>query len=216
MARTSRTPSQVGTITVIGESSVGSGVRRVEAYVGIEAMRYLATERALVAQLTDSLKVPADQLPDRVGSLIERLRVAERELARLRAAQVLSSAGALASAAQDLNGVQIVTAEAPAGVGGNELRSLALDVRGRLRASDPAIVLLASAAESGGAAFVAAVNEAGQAAGLAAGQLVRTFAPVLGARGGGKADLAQGAGGDAANLDAAFAAVRAELAAPRT
>ena len=98
--------------------------------------------------------------------------------------------------------------QAPDGVGGNDLRSLALDVRGRLRHGEPAVVLLASAAEGGGAAFVAAVNDAGQAAGLSAGDLVRTFAPVLGARGGGKADLAQGAGGDASRLADAFEAVK--------
>ena len=108
--------------------------------------------------------------------------------------------------------VQLVAAEAPAGVSGSDLRSLALDVRGRLRNGDPAVVLLASPAEGGGAAFVAAVNDAGQAIGIKAGELVRTLAPVLGARGGGKADLAQGAGGDAAKLGAAFAAVKAQLA----
>ena len=73
------------------------------------------------------------------------------------------------------------------------------------------MVLLASPAPAGGVAFVAAVNDAGQAAGLNAGELVRTFAPVLGARGGGKADLAQGAGGDAAKVADAFAAVRTRL-----
>jgi alanyl-tRNA synthetase len=93
-------------------------------------------------------------------------------------------------------------------VGGNDLRSLALDVRGRLRAGDPAVVLLASAVDGGGVTFVAAVNDAGQAAGLAAGEIVRSFAPVLGARGGGKADVAQGAGGDAAKLPDALAAVK--------
>jgi alanyl-tRNA synthetase len=75
------------------------------------------------------------------------------------------------------------------------------------------VVLLASPAEGGGVTFVAAVNDAGQTSGLKAGDLVRTFAPVLGARGGGKADVAQGAGGDAGKLGAAFAAVRAELSA---
>jgi alanyl-tRNA synthetase len=73
------------------------------------------------------------------------------------------------------------------------------------------VVLLASAADGGGVAFVAAVNEAGQTRGIKAGDLVRAFAPVLGARGGGKPDLAQGAGGDAGRLDDAFATVRAEL-----
>jgi alanyl-tRNA synthetase len=82
-----------------------------------------------------------------------------------------------------------------------------------LRPSDPGVVVLASAQDGGGVAFVAAVNDAGRAAGLSAGDLVKQFAPALGARGGGKPDLAQGAGGDAAKLDAAFAAVKAVLSA---
>jgi alanyl-tRNA synthetase len=104
-----------------------------------------------------------------------------------------------------------VAAEVPAGVSGNDLRALALDVRGRLRPGDPAAVLLASSNDAGAVAFVAAVNPAGVDAGLNAGELVRTFAPVLGAKGGGKPDLAQGAGGDAAKLSDALAAVRARL-----
>jgi|KBSSwiStaDraftv2_1062776.scaffolds.fasta_scaffold02497_13 alanyl-tRNA synthetase len=202
--------SQVGAITVLGESSVGSGVRRIEAFVGIEAMRYLAKERALVAELTDSLKVPAEQVPARVSALLERLKEVERELDKLRVGAVLESAGSLAAGVEQVGAVQYVGATAPAGVAGNDLRTLAMDVRGRLRGTDPAVVLLASPGENG-VAFVAAVNEAGQAAGLNAGNLVKTFAPVLGARGGGKADLAQGAGGEAANLPAAFAAAKAAL-----
>ena len=205
--------SQVGTITLIGEKSVGSGVRRVEAYVGIEAMRYLAAERALVAELTDSLKVPADQLRDRVASLVEQLRTAERELDKLRAAQVLEQAGTLAAAAETVGAVRLVASAVPAGVTGNDLRTLATDVRGRLPQDAPAVVLLASPDDKGGAAFVAAVNKTGQDAGVAAGDVVKTFAPVLGARGGGKADLAQGAGGEADRLDEAFTAVRGHFAA---
>jgi alanyl-tRNA synthetase len=126
---------------------------------------------------------------------------------------VLSSAGSLAAAAEQVGAVQFVAAEAPAGVSSNDLRALALDVRGRLRPGDPAVVLLASPTDKGGVAFVAAVNDAGQGAGLKAGEIVQVFAPRLGARGGGKADLAQGAGGDPAKLDDAFTAVRAHLSA---
>ena len=89
--------SQIGTVTIIGESSIGSGVRRVEAYVGLDAMRYLATERAIVSQLSETLKAKPAELPDRVAAMVERLRSAERELASLRAAQVLASAGPLAA-----------------------------------------------------------------------------------------------------------------------
>ncbi len=204
--------SVIGMIKLLGEASIGSGVRRVEALVGMDAFHYLAREHVLVQSLATEFKAKPEQLPERINNVLDRLKTAERELDRLRVAQVLASAGSLAAAAEDIGGVQLVAAEAPAGVTGSDLRSLAMDVRARLRPADPAVVLLASAADAG-VRFVASVNDAGQGAGLGAGELVRTFAPVLGARGGGKADLAQGAGGDSAQLGAAFAAVRAHLSA---
>jgi alanyl-tRNA synthetase len=203
--------SVIGMVKLLGEASIGSGVRRVEALVGLDAFRYLAREHTLVQSLAGEFKAPPDELPERINGVLERLKAAERELGKLRVGQVLASAGTLAAAADTVNGVQLVAAEAPPGVGGNDLRSLVLDVRARLRSGDPAVVLLASPVDGGGVAFVAAVNEAGQSAGLAAGELVRAFAPVIGARGGGKGDLAQGAGGDASKLSDAFAAVRAAL-----
>jgi alanyl-tRNA synthetase len=204
--------SVIGMIKLLGERSIGAGVRRVEGLVGLDAFRYLAREHVLVSQLSEEFKAQPEELPERIGAVLDRLKGAERELEKLRAAAVLSSAGSLAATAEQVGGVQFVAAAAPGGIAGNDLRSLALDVRGRLRHGDPAVVLLASPSDAGGVAFVAAVNEAGQAAGLKAGDLVRTFAPVLGARGGGKADVAQGAGGEAAKLADAFAAVRAHLA----
>ncbi|WP_375475268.1 alanine--tRNA ligase [uncultured Jatrophihabitans sp.] len=205
--------SVIGMVKLLGESSIGAGVRRVEALVGMDAFRYLAREHVLVTQLAGEFRAQPDELPERIDGVLGRLKSAERELDKLRAAAVLSSAGTLAGQAESVGAVQFVAAQAPAGVGGNDLRALALDVRGRLRHGDPAVVLLASPDDKGGAAFVAAVNDAGQSSGLTAGEIVRAFAPVLGARGGGRADLAQGAGGDAAKLDDAFAAALAAVSA---
>src|SRR5699024_9031405 len=99
--------SQIGPLSVIGDSSVGSGLRRVEAYVGIDAMRHLATERALVAQLADQLKVPPAELPHRVADMAQRLRAAEKELQRLHSEAVLASAGALVESAEDVGGTAL-------------------------------------------------------------------------------------------------------------
>jgi alanyl-tRNA synthetase len=203
--------SVIGMIKLLGERSIGSGVRRVEGLVGLDAFRYLAREHVLVSQLAEEFKAQPEELPERIGTVLDRLKNAERELDKLRAAAVLASAGDIAANAEQVAAVQFVAAQAPPGVGGSDLRSLALDVRNRLRHGDPAVVLLAAPNPAGGVAFVAAVNEAGQAAGITAGAIVQTFAPAIGARGGGKADLAQGAGGDAAKLADAFAAVRAVL-----
>jgi alanyl-tRNA synthetase len=201
----------IGMVKLLGEASIGSGIRRVEGLVGLDAFRFLAREHVLVSQLANDLKAQPEELPERIAATLDKLKAAERELDTLRVSAVLASAGSLAATAEQVGSVQFVAAEAPPGVGGNDLRVLALDVRGRLRHPDPAVVLLASAAEGGGVAFVVAVNDAGQGAGFAAGDIARQFAPVLGARGGGKADLAQGAGGDGARLPAAFEAARDAL-----
>jgi alanyl-tRNA synthetase len=203
--------SQVGAITLIGEASVGAGVRRVEAYVGLEALRYLGTERALLNSVSETLKVPSAEVPDRVAALVERLKTVEKELERGRVAAVLASAGSLVEQAQEVNGVQLVAVSAPAGVAGNDLRTLATDIRNRLDQARSAVVVLTSDVD-GAAHFVASVNQAGQQAGLSAGALVKEFAPVLGARGGGKADLAQGAGGDPAKAEEALRTVQRSLA----
>ncbi len=206
-----RGSAQIGTVALTGESSVGSGSRRVEAVVGLEGFRYLARERDLVRQLSELLKTPQDNLAERVSGMLARLREVDRELADLRGQQTLAAAGQLASSATDLDGVALVTG-APAGLGGGDLRTLALDVRGRLAADRPAVVLLAS--ESGGkVALVAALNPAAQSAGLSADDVLRAAAPPVGGRGGGKADVAQGGGTDPAGIPAALQAGEQAVAA---
>jgi alanyl-tRNA synthetase len=205
-----RGSAQIGTLAVTGESSVGSGARRVEAAVGLEGFRYLARERDLVRQLADLLKTPQDGLVDRVSGMLGRLRDADKELADLRAQQNLAAAGDLAAAARDLGGVAVVTG-APAGLSGGDLRSLALDVRGRL-GDKPAAVLLASAAD-GKVSLVATVNPAAQQRGLSANDLLRAATPAVGGRGGGKPDVAQGGGTDPAGIPAALAAAEQAIGA---
>ena len=85
--------SQVGLMAVNAESSVGSGIRRVEAFVGMEAFSQLAKERSLVLGLADTLKVQPDQLTTRVSRLVAQLKEAEREIAALKAKNLLSTLG---------------------------------------------------------------------------------------------------------------------------
>ncbi|MDQ3403131.1 MAG: alanine--tRNA ligase [Actinomycetota bacterium] len=201
--------SQIGPITVIGEASVGSGSRRLEAYVGIDAMRYLAKERALVQNLAAMLKVPDVEVPGRVEALIERLKGAEKELEKLRAGELLSSAGSLADQAEDLGGVALVALKVPDGIGGNDLRSLAIEVRNRLGAR-PGVVALFSA-DAGKVGFVVATTSSARDQGIASGKLVPSFAKAIDGRGGGKPDMAQGGGGNADGIGEAVNALRRAL-----
>jgi alanyl-tRNA synthetase len=198
-------------VKILSEASIGSGVRRVDALVGLDAFRFLAREHVLVSQLAETFKAQPEEIPERVHGVIERLRAAEKELERVRAAAVLAGAGELAAGAADVHGVAVVAAQAPDGVGGNDLRRLASDVRGRLDAGRPGVVVLASAAD-GRAAFVATVNDAGRAAGLSAGEVVRALAPAVEGRGGGKDDFAQGSGSNPGGIPAALDLARQAVA----
>ena len=203
--------AQIGPITILGEASVGSGVRRVEAYVGLDSFRHLAKERALMAGLASSLKVPSDEVPARVATLVERLRSAEKELERVRLSAARAAAGNAASTAEQVGKVRLVAQRMAAGMTAADLRSLVGDIRGRF-GSDPGVVVLLAEGADGGVPFVVAANQAAQDAGVRANDLVTAVAAAVGGRGGGKADLAQGSGKDPSGIEAALAAVRAELA----
>ena len=203
--------AQIGPITILGEASVGSGVRRVEAYVGLDSFRHLAKERALMAGLASSLKVPSDEVPARVATLVERLRAAEKELERVRLSAARAAAGNAASTAEQVGKVRLVAQRMAAGMTAADLRSLVGDIRGRF-GSDPGVVVLLAEGADGGVPFVVAANQAAQDAGVRANDLVTAVAAAVGGRGGGKADLAQGSGKDPSGIEAALAAVRAELA----
>ena len=197
--------AQIGPVSLLGEASVGSGVRRVEAYVGMDAYRHQARERALVSGLAASLKAPADELPDRVAALAAKLREAEKALEAMRAAKLASQAGDLVSSAEDLGGIRFLAHSVPGGAAG-DLRTMATDLRGRL-GEDAGVVFLTAPGQDK-VPFVIAVSRAAQDRGLKAGDLVKAISPALGARGGGKSDMAQGAGSDPAGVEAAVAALR--------
>jgi alanyl-tRNA synthetase len=202
---------QLGVIKLLSESSIGSGIRRVEALVGMDAFRFLAREHVLVSQLSEQFKARPEELPDRIGAVVERLRDAERELEKVRAGAVLASAGALAAGAEEIGGVSLVAAAAPDGVPGNDLRALASDVRGRLGARPGVVALFSATGDK--LSFVVATTEAARAQGLAAGKLVPSFAEAIGGRGGGKPDLAQGGGSKPDGVPAAVAALRSAIRA---
>jgi alanyl-tRNA synthetase len=206
--------AQIGPVTILGEASIGSGVRRVEAYVGLESFRHLAKERALMAGLASSLKVPSEEVPARVANLVDRLKAAEKELERARLATARAAATNAAAGAERIGNVRVVVQRMSAGMTAADLRSLVGDIRGKL-GSDPAVVALIAVTSEGDHStvpYAVAANQAAQDLGIHANELIKQLATAVDGRGGGKADLAQGSGKNPTGIDAALDAVRAQIA----
>ncbi|WOP17998.1 alanine--tRNA ligase [Raineyella sp. LH-20] len=199
--------SQIGLVAMTGESSIGSGIRRVEFLVGPQAFDHFAAERQLVLGLADTLRTQPDQLAERVARMAEQLKAAEKEIAAYRAKELLAAAGSFVDRAVRLGDVTLV-AETVEGVAAGDLRTLATEIRGRL-GETPAVVALVGGTEK--PAAVVATTAGARDLGLSAGDLIRLAVAALGGKGGGKPDLAQGGGTDAAGAPAALAAVRAAV-----
>lgn len=203
------TTAEIGVLNLLSEQSIGSGVRRVEALVSTDAFQQFAAERALVRELTDTLRVAPDQLTDRVAKLVAQLKDAEKQIAQLQSEKLLAGTDQLLSKAEQVGDVTLLATEVP-GVAGGDLRTLATDLRGRIPAGTPAVIALIGGADKP-AAIVATTEEA-RAKGLSAGALIRDLCATLGGRGGGKDDMAQGGGADASKAGDALAGVRAAVA----
>lgn len=198
--------AQLGLVKLLGESSIGSGVRRIEALVGVDAYNFLAREHTVVAQLQELVKGRSEELPEKVSAMLGKLKDAEKEIEKFRAEKVLQAAAGLAAGATDVRGVALVTGQVPDGTGADDLRRLVLDVRGRIQGGRPAVVALFTTV-NGKPLTVIATNEAARERGLKAGDLVRTAAKTLGGGGGGKPDVAQGGGQNPAAIGDAVASV---------
>ncbi|MFD4957568.1 alanine--tRNA ligase [Microbacterium sp. NPDC058389] len=205
------TSAEIGLINLVGESSVGASNRRVEALVGLDAFRSLAAERALVSQLTSSLKAPREQLPARIAELQANLKAAEKKIAAFEAKALGDRLPALAAAATRIGSTLVVAESLGSAASADDVRSLALQVRDRL-GSDAAVIALGAVVNDRPVVIVA-TNDAARAGGAKAGVLAKTAAGVLGGGGGGRDDVAQGGGTDAAALPAALTSVKDALGA---
>ena len=204
------TSAEIGSLSLLTESSVGSGNRRVEALVGLDSFNHLAAERTLVNQLTGLMKVQSSaDLPEKINQTLAKLKAAEKELAQLRREKLQAEAGKLLENAQTIGSVRVLAHNAGE-LDANGVRELALDLRSRF-GSEAAVVAVAGVS-NGRPVILVATTEGARAAGVKAGALVRVAAGVLGGGGGGKDDVAQGGGQDASKIGAALDAVRDAIA----
>jgi alanyl-tRNA synthetase len=199
---------QLGVVKLLGESSIGAGVRRVEALVGVDAYKFLAREHILLNSLTELIKGSrAEELPERISDMLNKMKEIEKELASVRSAQALSQVGDLAKSATVINGHTFIGSVMSDGVSGDDLRKIAIDLRSQSASS--VVALLSN--NDGKPVLVVAVSDQSQAAGVKAGALVKIGSTVLGGGGGGKDDFAQGGGTDVSKSLEAIAAISQSL-----
>jgi alanyl-tRNA synthetase len=199
---------QLGVVKLLGESSIGAGVRRVEALVGVDAYKFLAREHILLNSLTELIKGSrTDELPERISDMLNKMKEIEKELAAVRSAQALSQVGDLAKAATKINGHTFIGSVMSDGISGDDLRKIAIDLRSQN--ANSVVALLSN--NEGKPVLVVAVSDESRAAGVKAGALVKIGSTVLGGGGGGKDDFAQGGGTDAGKSLDAIAAISQSL-----
>lgn len=196
---------ELGIVKLLSESSIGAGVRRVEALVGRDAFGFLAREHLLLNSLTQLVKGSrVEELPAKIADLIERLRSVEKELAIFKIAQILASASSLVSKSEKISGLEVISAELEPDISGDDLRTIALDLRNRVTGG---VIVLASKGDERSTLVVACSNEA-VAIGIKAGALVKAGSQILGGGGGGKDDFAQGGGINHQEIASALSAIK--------
>ena len=201
---------QLGVVKLLSESSIGAGVRRVEALVGVDAYKFLAREHLLLNSLTQIIKgARVEELPERVNDLLEKIKEIEKELAAVRSAQALSAVSSIAESVTKAGQIDLITAVLSDGISGDDLRTIALDLRNRFATS--VIALISST--GGKSVLVVTASDAARAVGAKSGALVKIGSTILGGGGGGKDDFAQGGGTDATKAVEALAAITAAVSA---
>ena len=198
--------SQIGLVSLIGESSVGSGVRRIEAEVGIDALRSLISERNMLKRLSAELKAPQAELEQRFTETLNQLKSTQRALEELRLQSALASVGSLVASPQQIKGLSVISAVMNVD-SAEVLRQVALSARDRL--GEKSVVILGAVADQKPVVMVAIGKQAQSDAD--AGSIAKAAAAVLGGGGGGKPDFAQAGGSEVGKLEEALKVAKDQI-----
>ena len=202
------TTGHLGVIKFLSEGSVGTGVRRVEALVGSDAYSFLTREHILLNNIARNLKARPEELPERIDSLLLKLKDAEKELEKVRAGQLRNQLDSYLKTTE-IVGIELKTAVFPDGTSANDVREIVNELKSAI-ASKPGVVCAITSSQ-GKVSVVIAANEAAITKGLSAGDLLSKVANVLGGKGGGKPELAQGGGTNTAAIPQALELLAAEI-----
>jgi len=193
----------IGLFKIVAESGVASGVRRVEAVTGENALAYLQSLESSVQSAAASLKASPSELQGRIGQLLDQVKVLEKEVAALKGKLASSQGDELMAQAVDVKGIKVLAAKLE-GADAKTLRDTMDKLKDKLKT---AVIVLA--AVDGGKVQIAAGVTSDSVGKVKAGELVNFVAQQVGGKGGGKADMAMAGGTDASKVDAALASVQA-------
>jgi len=188
--------AQVGPVKILGESSIGANLRRIEALTGTEAIEGFRRDRALLERIAALVNASPAEAPDKVARMLDDLKAAARELERTRGAQTRDQAATLVASAERVGDTSLVVADVP-GTDVGALQKLAVAVRDAAPA--PAAIVLGSASD-GKAGIVAAVTKDLASRGVSAKSLIAQAARAIGGGAGGKDEVATGGGSKPAGL----------------
>lgn len=197
----------IGLFRIVSESGTAAGVRRIEAVTGEGALSLVHAQNDRLNELSHLLKSDSQTLNDKVRAMVERTRQLEKELQQLKEQQAAQESANLSSKAVDINGVKLLVSEL-AGVEPKMLRTMVDDLKNQLGSS---VIVLATVAE-GKVSLIAGVSK-DVTDRVKAGELVGMIAQQVGGKGGGRPDMAQAGGTDAAALPAALGSVESWVTA---
>ena len=197
----------IGLFRIISESGTAAGVRRIEAVTGEGAITTVHADSDRLSEVAHLLKGDSNNLADKVRSVLERTRQLEKELQQLKEQAAAQESANLSSKAIDVNGVKLLVSEL-SGVEPKMLRTMVDDLKNQLGST---IIVLATVAE-GKVSLIAGVSK-DVTDRVKAGELIGMVAQQVGGKGGGRPDMAQAGGTDAAALPAALASVKGWVSA---
>jgi alanyl-tRNA synthetase len=201
--------SQVGMVSILGEASVGSGSRRIEALVGFEAFKALSAEALIVQQITETLKVPKDELARKISDTLEQLKVAEKKLAAITLEGLRSHIPEITKSAKQLSKFDFLHYAITEHVAVDQVRDLATSLAQALDTKASVVAVTAVIEEK--VVLIVACSAKARELGASSGNLVKLASAVLGGGGGGKDNLAQGGGPLVAKLKDAVSAIEQSL-----
>jgi alanyl-tRNA synthetase len=198
-----RATGDIGVFKITSDESIASGVRRIRAVTGLDAYERFREDEKIISDIASGLRASRGELPTAIGKLQDELKKARREADELKlkiASGAIGSAASNGDEARDINGVKVLAKEA-SGLDAAGMRQLSDTLLARIKSG----VVIIGRANDGKASLIVRTSD-DLTKRVPAGQVIKELAPIIGGKGGGKADMAEGGGSQPERLNEALQA----------